>query len=152
LAPVHWIIEIDILLKPAEIGKDGLPVPAARTGLLPAFEVAWQPAQRKLRVDARSPAHHPRLMEEGRRPVRFRYVLALSAAGLQLGPKIIHVRHGPPGIDRENVGRRRFGQRVGSGFQQNHAIVRISGKTVGQYAAGRAAANDQMGRNQIRLS
>ena len=69
---MHWIIEIDILLKPAEIGKDGLPVPAARTGLLPAFEVAWQPAQRKLRVDARSPAHHPRLMEEGRRPVRFR--------------------------------------------------------------------------------
>jgi hypothetical protein len=37
-------------------------------------------------------------------------------------------------------------------FQQNHAIVRISGKTVGHYAAGRAAANDQMGRNRIRLS
>ena len=120
-----------------------------RTGLLPLLSECRGSPRSAICASMLDTVHHLRLMEEDRRPATGMYSLLLSAAGLH---RQRHVRHGRAGwvMGMSAVSLRATMSR--SGFQQNHAIVRISGKTVGQYAAGRAAANDQMGRNRSRLS
>ena len=138
---VQGSVEIEVCFQLAKIRQHVVPAPAGRAEIAPLVIVTGQTTIGRLNIDARAPAHHPRLLIGA----RDRWLVSDPSGGCgKPRPDIavaVKYRHR---VAVENLLRLRSRRGVASGLDQQHAAGTIRRQAIGNDTAGRTAADDDV--------